>query len=59
MNRKNRRAAVRKNGLTWKGARQIRRERAAEAKLAAAASKLSPEEARKALAEWAARGGKE
>lgn len=39
-------------------ARRWRRERKFEAALAAKASRLTPEQARRALAEWAARGGK-
>lgn len=62
MNRKQRRAAMRKTGRTWAEARELARQRdrdaANERAVVKAATKLSPYEARKALAEWAARGGK-
>lgn len=62
MNRQQRRAAMRKAGYTWAQARRNAkvRERSAENEraVAAAAAKLTPEQARQALAEWAARGGK-
>jgi len=49
-------------GYSWARARrlaqQAKADRAAEAEVAAEASKLTPEQARRALAEWAARGGK-
>lgn len=45
-------------GIAWQAARRRERDAAAESAVAAKASKLTPEQARKALAEWAARGGK-
>ena len=62
MNRHQRRAHMRTLGHTWGSARRLSKrmdeEAAREKEIAAKASKLTPEEARKALAEWAARGGK-
>ena len=62
MNRKQRRSMMRKTGRTWAQARELAkqrdRDRANEAAVVKAAAKLPPAEARKALAEWAARGGK-
>lgn len=61
MNRQQRRAAMRQTGRTWGGARELAkrmaREREMEAEVAAKASRLSPEGARRALAEWASKGG--
>lgn len=62
LNRQARRRAMRETGHTWASARALarrqEREAAMEAKVAAAAYRMTPEQARKALAEWAARGGK-
>lgn len=62
MNRRQRRRHLRELGYTWGQARALakrqEREAAAESLVAAQASKLSPEQARQALAEWAAGGGK-
>lgn len=58
MNRHQRRRHLRELGYTWAQARSLARQQAAEASVAAKASHLSPEQARKALAEWAARGDK-
>lgn len=61
MNRRQRRAAMKQTGHTWGAARALakrkQREDEAESRLAAQASKLTPEQARQALAEWAKRGG--
>lgn len=61
MNRHQRRAAMKGTGHTWATARALAKrqddDRKTEADLAARASRMSPVEARKALAEWAARGG--
>lgn len=61
MNRHQRRAAMRSTGHSWASARELakrqERDAKAEKRLAAQAMKMSPEEARKALAEWAQRGG--
>lgn len=56
--RKSRRAAVRQKGMTWKQARALRRQIAAAKDVEGKALRLTPEQARHALAEWAARGGK-
>lgn len=62
MNRAQRRRHMRQLGYTWRQARalaaQQARDRDAEAKIAAKASRLTPEQARQALAQWAERGGK-
>ena len=58
MNRHQRRSRMRSLGYSWAQARALARQQEAEASVAAKASRLSPEQARKALAEWAARGGK-
>lgn len=62
MNRKQRRAHLRRMGYSWAQARELakrmEREAAAEAEVATAASRLSPTQARQALGEWAARDGK-
>ena len=56
MNRKQRRANVRKVGQSWKMARKQAKENAAGIHRAVT---RTPEQARRMLAEWAARGGKE
>ena len=61
MNRNQRRAAMRRAGLTWKQGRAAALRKAeqvkTEAAYAALASKLTPAQAREALARWAAQGG--
>lgn len=61
MNRHSRRASARRQGKSLaemnRMAGNISAEQLAEARIAAQALRLSPEEARRALAEWAKRGG--
>ena len=62
MNRSQRRAALRKAGLSWDQARKLTAAKASaermESDFAAKASRLTPEQARQALAEWAAKPGR-
>lgn len=62
MNRQERRRRLAGSGFKLGDLRRmserLAREGKAEAVVAKAASRLTPEEARKALAEWCARGGK-
>ncbi|MFA6267667.1 MAG: hypothetical protein WC670_18365, partial [Pseudolabrys sp.] len=52
MNRAMRRRMVARQGIGWRAHRKLERERRSEAKVAAAALKLTPAQADKAIAEF-------